>query len=311
MWRKEIQMADSVRALSPAVTRRAVVGGAVAFIAFGGRLAEALAQATPAAGTVEGMSYPELVVTVTDDAITPETDSVPAGLVLLTVNNQSSAEVGAAVIQPAEGYTIEDLQNAAATPPASPDEFPSFFYTEAHIAGGPGSPPVGGTAQAVIELVEGPAVLFAEGNQPPAFFTVTAAEGEAQPPETSVTIVEVDFAFGGVANAAPAGQQVWEVRNEGTQPHMLVLGKVPDGTTWDQVYQAVTSDPEATPEPGALGQEDFQYVGGVLLQSGGTTVYPILDLEPGRYGLICFVPDPNHGGIPHAMEGMIAMLDIG
>ncbi len=302
-------MADTDHVLSPVVTRRAVVAGA-ALLAFGGRFTDALAQATPAAGAVAGMSYPELVVSVTDDAITPGSDSVPAGLVLLTVKNEASAEVGAAVIQPAEGYTMEDLQNAAATPPASPDGFPSFFYTEAHIVGGPGSALPGESAQAVIELAEGDAVIFAEGDQPPAFITVTAAERDAQPPETSVTIVEVDFAFGGVADAAPAGQQVWEVRNEGVQPHMLVLGKVPDGTTWDQVYQAVTGGPSATPTPGALGENDLQYVGGVLLQSGGTTVYPMLDLEAGRYTLLCFVSDPNHGDIPHAMEGMIAMLDV-
>jgi hypothetical protein len=303
-------MADSVRTLSPVVSRRAVVGGAVAFVAFGGRFAEALAQATPAAGAVAGMSYPELVVTITDDALQPSVDSIPAGLVLLTVDNQTQAEVGAAVIQPASGYTMADLQSAAATP-TSEDEFPSFFYTEAHIAGGPGSAPAGGKSQAVIELAEGDAVIFAEGNQPPAFITVSAASGEAQPPEAAVQIVEVDFAFGGVANAAPEGQQVWEVINQGTQPHMLVLLKVPDGTTWDQVYQTVTSDPSATPAPGALSEEDAQYTGGVLLQSGGTTVYPVLDLAAGRYAMICFVPDPNHGGVPHAMEGMIAMLDVG
>jgi hypothetical protein len=303
-------MADTDRALSPVVTRRAVVGGAAALIAFGGRLADVLAQATPVAGG-SAMGYPELTVTVTDAELQVSPESVPAGLVLLTVVNQTQSEVGAAVIQPAEGYTMQDLQNAAATPPASPDEFPAFFYTEAHIVGGPGSPPAGGTAQAVIEVAEGDAVVFAEGNQPPAFITVTAASGAAaEPPATSVTIVEVDFAFGGVANAAPAGQQVWEVRNEGTQPHMLVLGKVPDGTTWDQVYGAATSDPSATPEPGALGQEDFQYVGGVLLQSGGTTVYPMLDLEAGTYALMCFVSDPNHGNIPHVMEGMIAVLEV-
>jgi hypothetical protein len=292
------------------MTRRSAVGGAVALIAFGGHLRDALAQATPAAGALATMGYPELVVNVTDDAITPESDSIPAGLVLLTVNNQTQGEVGAAVIQPAEGYTMEDLQNAAATP-TSEDEFPAFFYTEAHIVGGPGSPAAGGTAQAVIELAEGDAVVFAEGNQPPAFITVTAAEGTAEPPQTTATIIEVDFAFGGVAETAPAGPQVWEVRNEGVQPHMLVLGKLPDGTTWDQVYQTVVGDPSATPEAGQLGEDDLQYVGGVLLQSGGTTVYPMLDLEPGTYTLMCFVGDPNHGGMPHAMEGMIAMLEVG
>ena len=304
-------MTDTDRAGSSVVTRRAVVVGGAALLALGGRLGDVLAQATPSSGG-SAMGYPELTATITDDAVTVSPESVPAGLVLFTVVNQTAGETGAGVIQPAEGYTMQDLQNAAATPPASEDAFPAFFYTEAHIVGGPGSPAAGGTSQAVIEVAEGDAVIFTEGNQPPAFFAVTAAEGAAQqPPETSVTIIEVDFAFGGVADTAPAGQQVWEVRNEGTQPHMLVLGKLPDGTTWDQVYQAVVGGPSATPTAGQLGENDLQYVGGVLMQSGGTTVYPMLDLEPGTYTLLCFVGDPNRDNIPHVMEGMIAMLEVG
>lgn len=301
-------MSDTDRVLSAVVTRRAVVGGAAALIALGGRFVDVLAQSTPVAGGAS-MRYPELTATITDDAIQVSPESVPAGLILLTVINQSQTDTGAGVIQPAAGYTMEDLQNAAATSSAA-DEMPPFFYTEAHIVGGPGSPPSGGTLQAVIEVAEGGAVVFAEGNQPPTFITVTAAEGEASPPEASVTIIEVDFAFGGIADAAPAGQQVWEVRNEGTQPHMLVLTKVPDGTTWDQVYRAVTGEMSATPEPGALQESDTQYAGGVVLQSGGTTVYPMLDLESGSYALLCFVPDPNRGGMPHVMEGMVAMIDV-
>jgi len=49
---------------------------------------------------------------------------------------------------------------------------------------------------------------------------------------------------------------------------------------------------------------------GVILQSKGTTVWPLLDLPAGHYAAICFVGDPNHGGEPHAMEGMIAVFDV-
>jgi len=48
-----------------------------------------------------------------------------------------------------------------------------------------------------------------------------------------------------------------------------------------------------------------------LLQSGGTTVYPTqLDLEAGRYALLCFVGDPKSRRRPARDGGMIAMLDV-
>ena len=50
-------------------------------------------------------------------------------------------------------------------------------------------------------------------------------------PGSTVEITEVDFAFGGFATLIPAGQQVWKVTNVGAEPHMLILGQVPAGTT--------------------------------------------------------------------------------
>jgi hypothetical protein len=306
----------TARGSTPVVTRRVVLTGAMsAAAALGLSRAGARAQsATPEAGTGTGLvdlsGLPELTATITDQAVTLSTQSVPAGLVVLTVENQTSDSIGAGVLGPGPGQTMQDLQNAAATP--TPDEgFPSFFYT-ATILGGPTSVPAGASAQVIIELKEGDWVVFTEGNQPPAFVSAVAGTPQAAAaPIPNVSITEVDFAFGGFATLIPAGQQVWQVTNMGSEPHMLVLGEVPAGTTLEQVLAAVGQPENATPEPGGLAQSDFQDRGGVVLQSTGTTCWPVLDLAPGRYAAICFVPDPVHGMVPHAMEGMVAVFDVG
>jgi len=282
--------------------------GAAAALALGRLDRLALAQnATPMTGA--DLGYPELMVTITDSGYQLDAQSVPSGYVLLTVKNASKDDTGAAVLGPGPGQTMSDLQAAASTP--APNEgFPPFLYT-ATIPGGPGDMPPGATAQAIINLPAGDWVVFGEGNQPPSSFTAIGGTPAAAPePTASVTVTEVEFSFSGLDVAIPEGQQIWKVVNSGAQPHMLVLGKVPAGTTMDQIMQVVSAPDNATPVPGGLQESDFQPMGGVLLQSAGTTVWPLLNLPAGSYVALCFVTDPRNGE-PHAMEGMVSLFTVG
>lgn len=287
-----------------------VAAGASSTLTFLTHTPAAAQSATPEASLPAGMNYPELTVTITDQELQLSAEDVPAGYVLLTVDNQSSDENGAGILGPGPGQTMEELQQAAATP-SSGDDFPPFLY-HATIAGGPGSVMPGESAQAVIELAEGDWAAFAEGPQPPVMLTVTAASGgTATEPEAAVTIEEVDFAFGGFSQVIPAGPQVWKVDNIGQQPHMLEISGIPAETTLDQLLPLLTLPDDATPPAGSPNPADFATRGGVILQSPGTTVWPVLDLPEGHYVMVCFMPDPMHGGIPHAMEGMITIFDVG
>jgi hypothetical protein len=86
------------------MTRRSVLTAAIALTAaasvdFRGVLAQS---ATPAAAAVPaGLSgYPVLAASITDKGYDLSTATVPSGLVLLTVTNNSSAPTGAAVLGP-------------------------------------------------------------------------------------------------------------------------------------------------------------------------------------------------------------------
>jgi len=286
-----------------------VAGGALA-VMLAERFGVVAAQdATPVTG--DSLGYPELTVTVNNDGFDLSTDTVPAGYILLTVNNSTDQETGAGVLGPGPGMTMDDLQATAATPTSDSQGFPSFFY-KATIPGGPGGIPAGGTGQAIIQLAAGDWVVWGEGDQSPAFFSATEGSPTSQTaPTADVTITEIDFGFTGFDTGVPSGEQTWAVTNTGKQPHMLVLGKVPAGTTMDQIMEVIQREEGATPPAGGLKEEDFQGQVGVLLQSTGTTVWPLLNLQDGRYVAMCFVPDPDKGGIPHAMEGMVALFDIG
>ncbi|HEU0115678.1 MAG TPA: hypothetical protein VFQ80_13420 [Thermomicrobiales bacterium] len=269
----------------------------------------AFAQDATPVSTLASLGYPELQVTITDQGYDLSTSHVPAGLVLMTVVNKSKDATGAAILGPPQGSTMQDLMNLAATP--APDQgFPPFLY-QARILGGPGELPPGGSAQAVVDVPAGDWAVFGEGNQPPSMLTASGGTPTAQTePTSTVTVIESEFSFLGLEGPIAAGPQLWKVVNNGKQPHMLILGKVPDGTTLDQVMQVVNLPDNATPAPGMLQESDFQPVGGVLLQSTGTTVWPALDLAPGRYVALCFVTDPATGK-PHAMLGMATLFDVG
>lgn len=269
----------------------------------------ALAQGATPASALTSLGYPELQVTITDQAYELSTQQIPAGLVLMTVVNNSSQPTGAAILGPPEGATMQDLMNMAATP-APNDGFPPFLY-KARILGGPGDVAPGGSAQAVVDIPAGDWAVFGEGSQPPSMLTATGGTPTAQTePASTVTVTEMEMSFLGLEGPIPAGPQVWKVVNHGQQPHMLVLVTVPAGTSLDQVLALAAMPENATPAPGMLQESDIQPVGGVLLQSSGTTVWPSLDLAPGRYVAICFVTDPATGQ-PHAAEGMISLFDVG
>jgi hypothetical protein len=287
---------------------RIAVGGLLA-TAFGGAgFGRALAQSTPAAG----MNYPELKITVTKDGFQASAKEIPAGYVLLTVTNQLEDSDSAFLIGPGPGQTMDQLMQAAAAAAATPEAFPAIAYTAA-ILGGPGDLAPGATGQAIIQVPAGDWVIADEGNLPGAPITATGGTPTGQtPPTADVTITEVDFAFGGFDATFPVGKQIWQVTNQGKQPHMLVLQKLKVDATVADILAAFSQPENATPAPGGIGPNDLEQVspGGVVLQSTGTTVWPILDLEAGRYAAFCFVPDERNGQ-PHVMEGMLAVFEVG
>lgn len=299
----------------PVTRRRLMLGsalGASAFTLLPARSifaqATPMPQATPTAG-----AYPEITVTINDQAMTASVTEVPSGFVKLNVINLSKDSNSASFIGPGQGQTMQDLANAASQVAASGgNQFPPAIY-KANIPGGPGDLDPATTGSAYVHLTDGQWAIVPEGNQAPLLVTAskTNASNETEP-SSVVTITEVDFAFNGFNAAIPAGTHTWKVANTGAQPHMLRISGVPAGTTAEQVLALVTAEMSGTPAATGLKESDLKAVNpaGVMIQSAGATVYPIMNLDKGHYAAVCFMPDEKTGK-PHVLEGMLAVFDVG
>jgi hypothetical protein len=273
-------------------------------------LTSALAQdATPTTDPALA-KYPDFEVTITDSSFDVSTNQVSAGYVLLTVTNSTSTATSAGILGPGAGQTMDDLTQAAATPAAGED-FPPFLY-EATVLGGPGDVDPGQSAQILVNIPAGDWAVFGEGDQPPTFFSaVEDADSNTTAPDADFTLELGDFYFAGPSEGVPSGSAIWEVTNTGKQPHMVVLAKVPDGTTEQQVLDTFTAEQSGTPVPGALDPNQAQFSStGVLLLSSGETMYLPTSFDAGTYVALCFVTDPATGQ-PHVMEGMVSVFQIG
>lgn len=131
--------------------------------------------------------------------------------------------------------------------------------------------------------------------------TVTPSTGPAAAePTADLTIDLLDFAF---APQAPltAGKHIVKVVNMGTQPHELEVIKLAEGKTMDDLaHWGQTFD---GPLPGSS-------LGGAAPMAPGEVQYVPLDLTPGNYAILCFVPDPTKNNMPHLAEGMALPFTI-
>lgn len=127
--------------------------------------------------------------------------------------------------------------------------------------------------------------------------------GDAEPAEGAqvVEVVGTEYAFEGVPETVPAGPVAFRLTNEGEEEHELALGKLVEGKTMEDVL-AVEGDPV---EAGVVEE----LLGNVWTPGGETSGYLNVELEPGTYGFVCFVPSAEDGQ-PHAAHGMTATFTV-
>ena len=100
--------------------------------------------------------------------------------------------------------------------------------------------------------------------------------------------------------AVDGGSHTFLVENVGPQPHELVVVKLAPGKTIQDF--AAWAESLKGPPPAAP-------VGGVAGLDKGLTAHFTVDLTPGEYGMICFVPDAKDGK-PHLVHGMMKQFKV-
>jgi hypothetical protein len=153
-----------------------------------------------------------------------------------------------------------------------------------------------------------------EGPPDPEFFEASTEVGGFLADNCEFTNVDVtakNYAFEGIPESLESGPALFRLTNEGTEYHEMTLFKINEG------------EERPINELLALPEEEAQALATVV---GGAFAPPeagdfaTVDLEPGRYAVVCFIPvgatpealesgqEPE--GAPHFTEGMAHEFEV-
>lgn len=289
----------------------------------------------PAAMFPDTMGLPELPVTVTDTAFEGLPAETPAGRYLVTLEITAADGGGLSFMQLPEGMSVDDFIAMLAGPPAASPEAamgtpmadagppegeqgPPEWYYQTKMAGGTFGDS-GQTSQVIVDLTPGEWIAWADdpaSPQPPVALTVTGDPGTtpaaAAEPEASATISMFEYGFE-IEGEFTTGPQAIKVTNIGAQPHFAYMFSFPEPVTKEQIGQILELEMQgATPAPdsGLPNPDEFIPVAFAGTISNGVSEWIPVDLQPGQYGLVCFVPDLA-SGLPHAYDGMYDIFEVG
>ena len=266
---------------------------------------EAVEETTTTAAPVEVDAEP-IEVVATDFAYeVPEREApLPAGPIEISLRNDGAEEHQATVISFKPGKGLPDLAGLG-------EDDLQALYDIVDGWGGPNVVAPGGTVSATVDLDEGEYVFIcfipspdgvphaAKGMLTP--FQVGPPEGEqvALPEgDTGATVVVKDYGFGFPEDFD--GSADLTVVNEGPQPHELAIYGLGDGVTVADAT-AYLAAPDGPPP--------FTSITGVSAMNVEERNLLPVDLEPGEYMVICFLPDVSDGA-PHFTKGMAQPLTV-
>lgn len=260
---------------------------------------------TSVAMSTDMSTIPVVNFVATDDGLelppVPE-EGVPAGFYTFQfINQRSEGEYSPLIARLNEGVTFDDFNEAASTG----DGFGAVFLVT--LYGGSAAEP-GESFNFTTELIPGNYLLLeigSDGVGDSIPFTVIENEDveEVAEPQADVTIIMVDFGFG-LPPMIASGEQTWKFENAGEQWHEASIVTVPEGTTVADVI-ARSENPETIDS-----EFESESVFFLAPMSAGSTSWVTLDLEPGTYAILCYLPDLNGDFTPHLMRGMVSVFTV-
>jgi len=275
--------------------RLAPVIFAVALTACGGANSDGSAGTTAAPVTARPTvaARPPAEVTIEGADLTLKgADALTAGWVKFTVANDGPQPRGATLVRLKDGTTLSALEAAAK------QGFEQMIPLVAPVGG-----PTAGAGKTVAMLVDLPAGHYAfvagKGMVRPLTVQVAADGAATIAPKSDATVTLRDFLFD-MPDTLPSGSHIWNVPNAGQQLHEIGVGRLQAGKTAADLT-AYLSKPAGPPPLDLLASVSTIPAGGSALLS--------LDLEPGVYYALCFLPDPGTHK-PHVALGMMREFTI-
>ena len=229
-------------------------------------------------------------------------DSIPAGLTMFHLTDAGQQLHHLQIVKLDQGKTFADLQAAlkAGGPP------PAWMLPYGGV--NPPAPGATTTAMQVMEpgnyavvcFVEGPDHIphIAKGMLKPLTVTATPNANMTEP-AGDVTLTLNDYTFT-LSKPLVAGKQLIKVENGAAQPHEVVLVQLAPGKTMEDVAKWVAD---------MKGQPPGKPIGGIPGFPKGKNAFFEATLEPGDYGMVCFLPDAKDGK-PHVQHGMMKQFKV-
>lgn len=230
-------------------------------------------------------------------------DTLSAGETTFHLTNAGPSLHHLQLVRLDSGKTLGDLAAAM----KKPGPMPAW----AVMVGGPNAPDPGAESNATVDLTPGNYIVACFVDQPGGIphimkgmvkpLTVVASSaGTAPAPTADVSVTMKDYGYT-FSTPLTAGHHVISVSNSGAQPHEFEVAKLDSGKTVQDLLGWIAK-PNGPPPGHALGGVDG-------LAAGAPPVSFSIDLTPGNYAVICFLPDAKDGK-PHFTHGMIHTFTI-
>lgn len=262
--------------------------------------------ATDTTAAAAAPAAPNVVTVIASDFTFMAPDSVPAGMTTFELVNNGPNLHHVTLQRIGEGKTFAEYAEAMKNlKPGGPPP-PSWITEE----GGPNPPAANDTTRVTQHLEPGTYALicfvdtpdrvphFAKGMVRPLVVHASATPS-APAPTADVNVVMKEYAWE-ITPVLTSGKHTLKVENAGTQAHEFFIIKLAEGKTpedmgnWAKTYQG--------PPPGTA-------MGGLAGMRPGGVAYVEVDLTPGNYMMICFVPDAKDGK-GHMDHGMVLPFTI-
>ena len=118
-------------------------------------------------------------------------------------------------------------------------------------------------------------------------------------PPARLDLVAEDYDWTGLPDELPAGTYPMTLRNDGAEIHEIQVFRNPEHLTLPQLFDL-----------GPVEMADHvEEAGGAFVGPGDTSEESVLDLEPGTYEVVCFVPS-SVDQRPHFDHGMHRTLEV-
>jgi hypothetical protein len=227
--------------------------------------------------------------------------TVPAGLVDITMNNVGNEPHQANLGRLNQGMTHDQVLAAA-------QKDPMHILPLMTFVGGPNVVNGGQSQEVILNLSPGDyvATCFVLTKDHKAthvtkgmvmFFQVTGPDKSSQvsQPSAQGQVNLKDFQLV-LPTPFKAGPVMLKVTNDGPSAHEFNVGKLLPG----KKYQDVVDYFHDKRVPGS--PPPFEYIGGIATLSSGLSGWVKLNLPPGDYIAFCFTPDPKTGRLHTAMD---------